>query len=273
MACCLLTLNAAAPSIGVVRSNGEFRVDGSPIRGNATLFEGNLVETAAAQSVLQLGPTQITLLPGSRVKVFRDHFEAGALRIVSQAADAAVLVQTPGANRVDVASRTGVAEVRNSAGMLVAMVSPGDSLSFDTQGSASTEFKMTGTLQAKDGKFFLTDSTAKVTVELVGPDLAQYIGKTVDVTGSSIPNAKVAAGAAQAVQVTSIKASSKKIAKAGAAAGAGAAAAGAGAAAAGTTAGLSTAAVVVIGGVAVGGTAGGLAAAGTFSSSPSVSTK
>ena len=70
---CLFALIGAAPSIGIIKSNGEFRVDGSAIRGNSTLFAGNLVETASARSVVQLAGVQITLLPDSRAKVFQDH--------------------------------------------------------------------------------------------------------------------------------------------------------------------------------------------------------
>ena len=42
---CLVLLIAGPASIGVVQSTGEFRVDGSAIRGNSTLFEGSVVET------------------------------------------------------------------------------------------------------------------------------------------------------------------------------------------------------------------------------------
>jgi len=253
-----LTLAAASDSIGVVRSNGGFLVDGSAIRGNATLFEGNVIETTATRSVLQLGGVQITVGPESRVKVFRDHLEAGALRIAPTAKDSDLQVQTPG-KRVDIAARAGSAEVRNSAGTLVAIVSPGNALTFEPQAAASTEFKMTGALQQKDGKFLLTDCTSKVTVELVGSDLAQYAGKTVEVTGSSIPGAPAATGTSHVVRVVTIKRAS-----AGCPA----------AAAAGAAGGLSKGATIaIIGGVAVGGTVGGLAAAGTFSSTPSVSVK
>ena len=41
---------AAAPVIGTVTAAGVFKVDNSGVRGNATLFEGSLVETAGARS-------------------------------------------------------------------------------------------------------------------------------------------------------------------------------------------------------------------------------
>jgi len=195
---CIFSLSAASPSIGVIRSSGEFRVDGAAVRGNATLFEGSLVETAAARSMIRIDGAQITLLPQSRVTVFRDHVQAGALRISSSAKGSVVEVQTAQSGRVDIAAATGVAEVRDSAGTLVAVVRPGLALDLNPpQGGATSAFQATGVLESRNGKFYLTDSTTHVTVELQGTDLAKYVGKTVEVTGSTIPGAPVATGVSQ----------------------------------------------------------------------------
>jgi len=52
---CLLFVAMAAPlSIGFIKSTGDFRVDGSTIRQNGTVFDGNLIETTAARSVIEL---------------------------------------------------------------------------------------------------------------------------------------------------------------------------------------------------------------------------
>jgi hypothetical protein len=248
---CIFSLSAASPSIGVIRSSGEFRVDGAAVRGNATLFEGSLVETAGARSMIRIDGAQITLLPQSRVTVFRDHVQAGALRISSSAKGSVVEVQTAQSGRVDIAAATGVAEVRDSAGTLVAVVRPGLALDLNPpQGGATSAFQATGVLESRNGKFYLTDSTTHVTVELQGTDLAKYVGKTVEVTGSTIPGAPVATGVSQVVQVVTINPVTR------------------------THHGLSNGAKgAIIGGVVVGGTVGGLAAAGTFSSSPSLSNK
>ena len=64
-----LTVLSAASSIGFVKSTGEFRVDGAAVHGNGTVFEGNLVETTSARTVIQLGDVQITLAPESRARV------------------------------------------------------------------------------------------------------------------------------------------------------------------------------------------------------------
>ena len=150
---CLLILAAAPPSIGTVKSNGEFRVDGAAIRGNSTLFEGNIVETGEVRSVVQVGSVQMTLLPESRARIYRDRtvlekgsglvsgapsqrFEAATLRIAPAAANSVLQVEVAGPGRVAVAAHTGIGEVRNASGVLVASVRPGMALAFDAGAAA-----------------------------------------------------------------------------------------------------------------------------------------
>lgn len=276
---CLLLVAVAAPlSIGFVKSTGDFRVDGSTIRQNGTVFDGNLIETTAARSVVELASTEITLSPESRAKIFRDHtilekgtgvvkesgshvIEADTLRISPSAKDSVVQIDVTSSTNITVAARSGSADVRSASGVLVASVRPGLAMAFGSQAGAATAFDMTGVEEFKDGKYFLTDSITHVTVQLDGPELAKYVGKCVEVTGSIIPGATPPAPASELVQVARIKAGSCGASGAGAAGGAAA------------RGGLSTAAkVAIIGGVAAGGAAVGLAAAGTFGTSPSAST-
>jgi hypothetical protein len=298
----LLSVSAASPSIGFVKSAGEFRVDGSAVRGNGTVFEGALVETSTARSIIQLAGVQITLAPDSRVRVYRDRtvlekgsslvkdgarhvVEAATLRIAPAARGSVVQIEITGPSHVTVATSGGAAEVRNSSGVLTASLRPGMALAFDPQAAAAAAVKMTGVIESRSGAYFLTDETTKVTIQVLeGADISKYVGNKVEITGSSIPGANPVAGASQLVRAVTIKPVGGK-GKAGAAAafGAGGAAAGTGAgtaagtaaaAGAGTAAaaGLSGAAVgAIVGGVAVAGTVGGLAAAGSFSSDSSVS--
>jgi hypothetical protein len=289
----LLVVSAASPSIGFVKSSGEFHVDGSAVRGNSTIFEGAVVETNAARSVIQLANAQITLSPDSRVRVYHDRtvlekgsgsvrdgashiIEAATLRIAPSARDSVVQIDLTSLSHVTVGARGGPAQVRNSSGVLTASLLPGMALAFNPQAASTAAVKVTGIIEARDGAYLLTDETTKVTVQLLeGPDVIKYAGKKVEVTGSSIPGASPLGGASQLVRAVTIKpvGDKRKIAAAAGAAGTGAGAAAAGAGA-GAAAGLSGAAVAaIVGGVAVAGTVGGLAAAGTFSggSDPSVS--
>lgn len=277
---CLLFLTAVPPSIGVVRSDGDFQMDGSTVRGNATLLEGSTVQTSGTQSRIQLsGGAEIVLSPASRAQVYRDHtvlqqgaqsvkngkryrIEAASLWISPTDTKTLAEIVAKGGNRVSIAAREGSVDVRNGAGVLVATVRPGLALAFDTQGGGTAKTsRLSGCLVAKSGKYLLTDSTTSVTVELQGPDAVKSAGHRVEITGQMVPDATPVEGASQVIQVVTVD-------SVGAACGelmrASRGQSGGGAAGAG--AGLSTGAIVaVVAGVAVVGTVVGLAVAGTFS--------
>jgi hypothetical protein len=162
---------------------------------------------------------------------------------------------------VDVFASSGGAQVRTATGFLVASLNPGTRLAFTPQTGAATSMQLTGVVEFADGKYFLTDTTTNTRVELRGPDVAKFKGKTVQVTGSVILGAAAAGGASEVVQVNKIEQKGKAVAgKVGAGAGAagagaaGAAAGGAAAAAGGATVlGMGVATAAVVGGAVVAG--------------------
>src|ERR1017187_2158885 len=173
---CPFVLVAAPPSIGTVRSPGQFRVNGSAISGNSTLFDGDVVETAGARSVVQLADARLTLMPASRARIFRDHtvLEAGSetlyaaqsqsveavtLRIAPAVKESVVQVEISAPNCVSVAARGGAAEVRNSSGVLVASMPSGRALVFRPQAASPSTIKIAGELKSSNGKFYVTDKT------------------------------------------------------------------------------------------------------------------
>ena len=259
----LLLLSAASSSIGFVKSTGDFRVDGSAVRGNGTVFEGNVIETTTARSVIQLADAEITLAPESRARVYRDRtvlekgsgfvrdgarhvIEAATLRIVPSVRDSVVQIEITSPSNVTVATRGGAAEVRNSSGVLTASLRPGMALAFNPQAGAAASVKVTGVIELRDGAYFVTDETTKVKIQLMeSPDVIKYVGVECDVTGSSIPGQTAVGGASQVVSPITVVPVKKK---------------------------RGVAAIVIIGGVAAAGVLGGLAAAGTFSSSGALST-
>ena len=261
----LVAWGAVPPSIGTVTSGGDFRLDGAAIRGNGTLSDGNVVDTLRVRTELRLASgAQLTLAPNSRGQVFKNRavlqsgtgvlaapggflFEAKGLRIAPVGGSAQVVL-SPGSSHVRVSALQGEVNVRNSEGVLVARVLSGRGLDLDAQAGASTAVSLKGKVTKVNGKYFLTDQTTNVTVELRGSGLDKFVGKVVNLTGSIIPGATPAAGATEVVAIANIS----LIAAGGA--------------------GLSGAALgAIIGGVAAGGVIGGLAAAGTFSSSTPVS--
>ncbi len=270
-----LSLGLAAPSaIGIASAKGNFRIDNAAISGNGTLFDGVTVETQRSTGQLDLtSGAQLQLGVNSRGKVFTDRLileqgqsqfrtgkngkfglEARTLHIIPADSSSVVQVSMIGASRVHVSALSGNLQVTNAGGVLVAALAAGHALEFEPQAGAMPPSKLTGCVVSKDGRFFLTDETSNVTVELRGAGLVQQAGHKVEVTGAQlpgvIPTEPAYNGALQVVQVSGMKMISKKCALPVAAAAAGAAA---GAAAAGGAA---------AGGAAAGAAAAGAAAAG-----------
>src|ERR1700691_758164 len=288
--CALPAGFAASSAIGLVVANGSFQLDHSNVRGTATLFDGNTIETNISSSQLKLNNgVSLRLAAETRARVYdsrlvlekgigqlestKYRIEAASLRVEADQPGATARVQLAGPARVVVAARDGSVRVSNGDGVLIARLYSGREMVFEPQeAGAATLTKVSGILALKDGKFILVDRITNVTMELRGTGLEAEVGNLVEVTGTVDSAAPTVAGASHIVDVTSVKRLTKS-ARAAGAAGAGAAGAGAGAAAAG---GLSTGAIVaIVGGVAAAGTLGGLAAEhdlpGQGSSQPSTS--
>jgi hypothetical protein len=146
---CLVSLAASPSGIGVVVTSGQAQVDGAVVRGNSTLFQGNLVQAGQGTSDLMFpGGSNLLLQPGSAVRVFREYgvldhgaavqrgsntLVADGLKISSLSPQGAVFVAIQDGSRLSVAAQGGAAEVRNPSGDLVARLEPGKALSFAIQ--------------------------------------------------------------------------------------------------------------------------------------------
>ena len=287
--------SAAGPAIGLVVANGSFQLDHSSVRGTATLFDGDVIETGVSASQLRLSSgVSLRLASQSRARVYESRLvlekglgqlestnyriEADSLQVEADKPGTTARVQVSGSTRVVVFAREGAVRVSNSDGVLIARLDTGREVTFEPQqDAAGTVTKVSGILALKDGKFVVLDRTTNVLMQLQGPGLEAEVGKLVEITGTVDPAPPTVAGASELIDVNSVK---RLIGggAAAAAAGAGGAAAGAaaGGAAAGAAAGLSTGAIVaIVGGVAAAGTIGGLAAVhdlpGQSSGSPSTS--
>ena len=271
--CVLPASFAAHPAIGLVVANGSFQLDHSSVRGTATLFDGNVIETNMTASQLQLrNGANLRLAADSRARVYESRLvlekgigqlesakyriEADSLRIEADPASTA-RVQVVGPRQVVVAARDGSVRVSNSNGVLIARLDRGHAMTFEPQAGGAATTKVSGILALKDGKFILVDRVTNVTIQLQGAGLEAEVGKVVEITGTVDAQPPTVPGASQLVDVTSMKRLTKTTRTGAGAAGAGAAG---GAAAGAGSAGLSTGAIVaIVGGVAAAGTVGGLA--------------
>jgi hypothetical protein len=148
---CLVSVAASPSSVGFVVTNGQAQVDGAPVQGNSTLFQGSVVQAGSVTSDLMFpGGSNLLLQPDSAVKVYRDYavlqrggatqrgghtLVADGLKVSSLSPQGAVFVDLQDGSHLKVAAQGGSAEVRNPAGVLVARLEPGKALSFVVQAS------------------------------------------------------------------------------------------------------------------------------------------
>ena len=254
-------LPAASPVIGVATARGSFRVNDANVSGNATLFDGSLIETARATPSIRLENGATVQLSGeSRSRIYANRMilergqgelsgsyslEALGLKVAAASRDARGRVSLTGSGTLEVASLAGDFRVTNRAGFLVGSIGAGRALAFAPQsGGAAAPSTLTGCLTSLGGRFYLDDEVSGVKVELTGTRLEKETGNRVEVVGSAI--------AGQRVQVNTIKQLNQGCAAKPAAA----AATGKTAGAAGKAAGMSAGTKAVIAGVAVAAAAG-----------------
>jgi hypothetical protein len=215
----------AASSIGVVKSPGEFRLDGSTVRSNATVFDGDVIETSAARSVINIGDTHFAMSPDSRVTIYKDKVQiekgsgivsnsadyavqAGPVRVTPNSSDATLSISVIGDKRVVASALTGGGTVSSAEGVLIAKLNPGMPLEFEgLQGTAEPNVTVTGVLKlgkGADNKDYLTDTVTKVKYLVEGQDVSQYVGKAVTLTGSVSP-APAGVPADQVIHLGTIK--------------------------------------------------------------------
>src|SRR5437868_5825984 len=236
---------AAAPAVGVVTARGSFTIDDSRIAGNATLFEGNQIQTSQAPSHLQLNSgASMQLAAESRGVVYRDRLvlesgsgrvdnynvEALSLRIRPDGAAAEVSVRK---GSVEVAALNGPVRVTTAKGVLLANLQAGNKLAFMPEAALpAAPTTVTGCLESAGSKFLLTDETSLVRFEVMGAGVAKEAGHRVQIAGTVTP----VPDAMSRVQAAGVRQLSKKCSgrtTAAAAAGIGAAGASGSAGAAG----------------------------------------
>ena len=255
----LVPASAGTSVIGTASARGSMRVDGSLVNGNATLFDGSVVETDAATTALRLDKgIELKLATESRGQLYRDHLvlqkgsselvRPGPFRLVANSIT--VASDSPGSRGVvsmkddrtiEVSALAGDLKVTTSNGLLLAMVKPGRMMAFnDQQAGATAPTTVSGKLVREEDKcsathekkFYVIVQETGAKYEVTGSNLDALSGKTVTLTGTPDPSVQPNNCAAGLIVVSS------------AAAVAGAAVAGA---AAGTVLGLTTAHLIIAG--------------------------
>jgi hypothetical protein len=269
-------LSAATSGIGVAMSEGNILINSSSAAGNATIFDGNTLETQSASSQVRLNDgARLRLASDSRGTVFSDHvdLQKGSASITGYSANAnglnvradgkaSATISMRDQGVVEIAALTGSVHVFDAAGLNVANLLPGRALDLRPQDAgANAPSSLTGCAVRSGGNLLLTDETSNVTVQLKGGSVKT--GQRVQITGSMVPNATPPSGATQVINVTDVKQVGGPCKGGGSAAGAAAA----GAAGAGAGAAIGTTGIVIIGVAAAAGAGVGIAAGtGSFNS-------
>jgi hypothetical protein len=200
--CTLSYAAAGTVSIGTASARGEMRVDNYSVNGNATLFDGSVVETGKATADLRLNKgTEITMSTGSRGTLYGDHLvlqqgesevaastpfqlEANGLRVIPNDPNSRGVVSLKPGNTVEVASLNGSFGVTNGHGILLANVRPGRVVSFAMQAGANpAEFSGVGLISSENGTYYLTtDVGAKYVLSC--KDFKKYAWAKVVVSGT-----------------------------------------------------------------------------------------
>lgn len=155
LTCGSLVGYAAVPlSIGILITDSPALVDGTPIRGNSTLFSGNVIQADSAASSLRFADgSSLVLQPGAQVRVFRDSsiLEQGVatqtgstrrelivdgLKITSLSEHGAIAAAWRDGSHFQAVADNGPAEVRTPVGQLVARLNPGESRNFTISDSS-----------------------------------------------------------------------------------------------------------------------------------------
>jgi hypothetical protein len=236
---CLVSVASSPANVGFVVTGGQVMVDGATIRGNATLFQGNVVRAGDASSdVMLAGGSNLLLQPGAQARVFRDYevlehgsavehgmspVMAAGLTVTSMSPQGSVLVEIQDSSHIRVQAQDAAAEVHNPGGSLVARLDAGKGLSLALQAAAAPQAGETAPpalapatgaqvtihgILRKDhpgryGHYFVTDLVSKATFELQGPGLDDLVGASVEATGSALDSAP-APGASQVLSVSDV---------------------------------------------------------------------
>jgi hypothetical protein len=215
--------SAATVSIGTASARGDMRVDSYVVKGNATLFDGTVVETGQATADLRLDKgTQITMSTGSRGTLYRDRLvlqqgksmmsasssfqlEANGLLVTPKAPNSLGVVTLKEGNAVEVAALSGSFGVTDNHGVLIASVPSGHVTMFALQQGSenTTSYSSVGTVSFTNAHYFLTDSAAEK-FEITCKDFRRYIGKEVKLSGTIQTGVTPAQDASSVVCVKSV---------------------------------------------------------------------
>ena len=213
---------AGSNAIGTASARGDMRIDGYAVKGNATLFDGTVVETDQATAALRLGQgVEIKLASASRGTLYRDRMvleqgesefassnsfslEAKGLRVTPDQPSSRAVVSMTGLTTIEVAALAGGFQIANDRGLLLAHLSTGRAMSFamQTQTGGGGSITVEGQLYKEDGHYYIMQSLSNTIYLLKGRGFFWSEGQEVTITGTTDPRATPTGGAKAVIDVT-----------------------------------------------------------------------
>ena len=222
VSCMLSNASAGTISIGTASARGQMRVDSYTVKGNATLFDGSVVEPGQATATMHLNKgTDITMSTSSRGTLYSNRLvlqqgkselaastsfqlEANGLHVTPNEANSRGFVSVKDGNTLEVASLSGSFGVTNGHGVLLANVRPGRVVSFSMQAGANPQdFSGVGLVTFENGTYYLT-TAEDVKYTLTCKDARRFVGDKVTVTGTVQPTAGQGGGGASMLCIKSM---------------------------------------------------------------------
>lgn len=188
----------------VAWSAGVVRINGADHSGSGNVLPGSSIDTMRSAGQLYLADgSRLRLAADTRLKVDADQvqLQGGAARIDSssnlsinagalQISTSSGTVQRPSPNQLIVTAANSPAEVRKTDGLLIAMVRPGQTLSFEVPANLSNSrfTQMTGRVSTQNGRYYLTDELTSVKAELDGVPSNLLRAPRVSARGELVPS-------------------------------------------------------------------------------------
>ncbi len=212
---------AGSSAIGTASARGDIRIDGYTVNGNATLFDGTVVETGQATAALRLsGGIEIKLGIGSRGTLHGDRIvleqgasefapsssfsvEAKGLHVTASEPNSRAVVSMTGLKTVDVAALAGGFQITDGRGLVLAHLTSGRAMSFAMQPETNGgKITVEGQIYKNDGHYFILQTLSNNKYELKGKGFFWSEGREATITGTIDPRATPVGGAIAVIIVS-----------------------------------------------------------------------